>query len=294
MTPLRRRFVDDLTIRNYSPRTIERYVALVARFAAHFGRSPELLGAEEVRLFQLHLLSQHVSWPYFNQTVCALRALYRITLGRPNLVTMIPYGKKPKTIPCILAAEEVARLLQAARPGRHRVLLQTAYALGLRVGDLVKLQPRDIDSARHLVHVRQGKGAKDRLVPISDRLLGELRVYWLSHRNPMWLFPGAKPGRPISDGMVQRIFRKTLRASGIQKPASLHTLRHSFATHMLEAGVNIAVLQRMLGHSDLATTAHYLHFSQRDLQRTPSLLDLLPLPRPTPKQTPPGAPEGQP
>jgi integrase/recombinase XerD len=299
MTPLRRRFVEDLTIRNYSPRTIECYVAFVARFAAHFGRSPEQLGAEEVRAFQLHLLEKRVSWSQFNQAVCALRLFYRLTLRQPDLVTMIPYGKKPKTIPCVLSADEVARLLRAAPAGRDRMLLQTAYALGLRLEELVHLQVGDIDGERRVVHVRLGKGAKDRLVPISDRLLTELRAWWRVQRPPLWLFPGGKPnarltGEPITDGGVQRIFRRTRAAAGINKPASMHTLRHSFATHMLEAGVNIAVLQRMLGHSHLSTTARYLHFSLRDLQRAPSLLDLLPLPRPTPKQTPPGASEGQP
>jgi site-specific recombinase XerD len=302
MTPLRRRFVEDLTIRNYSPRTIERYVALVARFAAHFGRSPEQLGAEEVRAFQLHLLEKRVSWSQFNQAVCALRLLYRLTLGKPDIVTMIPYGKKPKTIPCVLSADEVARLLRAATAGRDRMLLQTAYALGLRLEELVHLQVGDIDGERRVVHVRLGKGAKDRLVPISDRLLTELRAWWRVQRPPLWLFPGGKPnarltGEPITDGGVQRIFRRVRAVAGINKPASMHTLRHSFATHMLEAGVNIAVLQRMLGHSHLSTTARYLHFSLRDLQRAPSLLDLLPLSRPTPKPipklAPPSAPEGQ-
>jgi integrase/recombinase XerD len=278
MTPLRRRFVEDLTLRNYSPRTIECYVAHVARFAAHFGRSPQQLGAEEVRAFQLHLLQQRVSWSLFNQAVCALRLFYRLTLGRPGLVTMIPYGKKPKTLPCVLAPEEVARLLTAARPGRERILLQTAYALGLRLDELIHLQVRDIDGGRGVVHVRRGKGAKARLVPISDRLLTELRAWWRMQRPLLWLFPGGKPGEPITDGGVQRLFRRVRTAAGIAKPASMHTLRHSYATHMLEAGVSVVVLQRLLGHSDLTTTARYLHVSVRDFARTPSLLDLLAVP----------------
>lgn len=288
MTPLRRRFVEDLSLRNYSPRTIERYVALVARFARHFGRSPEQLGAEEIRAFQLHLLSEGVSWSLFNQAVCALRVLYRLTLGRPELVSFVPYGKKPKTIPCVLAADEIARLFAAARSGRNRILLQTAYALGLRLGELVHLQTRDIDGSRRIVHVRQGKGAKDRLVPISERLLAELRAWWLMHRSATWLFPGSKIGQPITDGQVQRLFRQTRTAAKIDKPASMHTLRHSYATHMLEAGVNVAVLQRLLGHTSLSTTARYLHFSLRDLQRTPSLLDLLALPKQSPSTMPTG------
>jgi site-specific recombinase XerD len=162
------------------------------------------------------------------------------------------------------------------------VLLQTAYGLGLRLSELVHLQVRDIDKHRQVVHVRQGKGAKDRLVPIAPRLLEELRWWWRSHRSPLWLFPGAKQGQPLSGSMAQRMFGWTRRAAGIVKPASMHTLRHSYATHLLEAGVNVTVLQRLLGHSELSTTARYLHLSLRDLQRTPSLLDLLALPQESP------------
>ena len=177
MTPLRQRFLDDLRLRNYAPRTIEAYVAAVARFARHLGRSPDTLGAEDVRTFQLHLLEQQASWSQFNQIVCGLRLFYAVTLQRPDVVRMIPYGKKPKTLPCVLSPEEVLRLFQAARPGRDRVLLQTAYACGLRLGELLSLRLGDIDSARMVVHVRQGKGRKDRLVPLSPHLLEELRGY---------------------------------------------------------------------------------------------------------------------
>jgi integrase len=229
MTPLRRRFVEDLTLRNYSPRTIERYVALVARFAAHFGRSPEELGVEELRVFQLHLLEKRVSWSHFNQAVSALRLLYRLTLGKPDLVAKMPYGKRPKTIPCVLSTDEIVRLLAAARPGRDRILLQTAYALGLRLDELIHLQVGDIDGDRHVVHVRRGKGAKARLVPISDRLLTELRAWWRLQRPPLWLFPGVKRGEPITDGGVQRLFRRVRTAAGIDKPASMHTLRMASA-----------------------------------------------------------------
>ena len=161
MTPLRQRFVEDLRIRNRSPRTIERYVSLVARFAAHFGRSPELLGPEEFRSYQLHLIGRKVSWSTFNQTVCALRFLYRTTLGRPEQVTMIPFGTRPKKLPCVLSPEEVGRLIDAAAPGRERMVVQIAYACGLRLEELMHLQVADIDSSRMVVQVRQGKGQKD-------------------------------------------------------------------------------------------------------------------------------------
>src|SRR5262249_44522205 len=174
MTPLRQRLVEDLRLRNYSPRTIQAYVAHVARFAKHFGRSPELLGPEEMRAFQLHLLEKKASWSQFNQTVCALRFFYGKTLGRTEQVPMLPFGRRAKKLACVLSPEEVARLLEAARPGRERMLLQTTYACGLRLMEVLHLQVTDIDSARMLLHVRQGKGNKDRLVPLSPKLLKEL------------------------------------------------------------------------------------------------------------------------
>ncbi len=278
MTPLRQRLIDDLRLRNYSPRTIEAYVAGVAKFAKHFGRAPDQLGPDELRAFQLHLLAQYTSWSQFNQIVAALRFFFGVTLGRPEAVPFIPYGKRPRTIPAVLSPEEVARLFDAARPGRDRVLLQTAYACGLRMSELIHLQVRDIDSSRMVVIVRQGKGAKDRLVPLSQRLLVELRRYWLMHRSLVWVFPGRELGRPLHPAGVQREFQLTLRRAGIDKRATPHTLRHSFATHLLEAGVDIFTVQKLLGHGALSTTAHYLHVSRRHLQQTPSLLDLIALP----------------
>jgi len=280
MTPLRQRFIDDLRIRNYSPRTIQAYLAGVVRFVKHAGRSPDLPGPEDIRAFQLHLLHKRVSWSQFNQTVCALRFLYRVTLGRPEQLPYIPYGKRPKTLPAVLSPEEVARLLQAAAPGRDRVLLQVAYGCGLRLGELLSLQVGDIDSARMVIHVRQGKGAKDRLVPLSARLLEELRAYWRVCRPRTCLFPGKKPDRPLTNGGVQRLFRASATRAGLTKHCSMHTLRHSYATHLLEAGVDLLTLKSLLGHRNLETTAHYLHVSTQRLQQTPSLLDLLVVPQP--------------
>lgn len=287
MTPLRQRLVDDLKLRNYSPRTIEAYVAGVAKFAKHFGRSPDQMGPEQLREFQLHLLAQRTSWSQFNQTVAALRFFYGVTLGRSEAVPFIPYGKRPRTIPSVLSPEEVARLLDAARPGRDRTLFQTAYACGLRISELIHLKVSDIDSARMVVIIRQGKGAKDRLVPLSPRLLGELRWYWRTHGSRLWLFPGQQPGRPLHPGNVQRVFQRTLAGAGIDKRATPHTLRHSFATHLMEAGVDIFTVQKLLGHGSLSSTSRYLHLSRRHLQQTPSLLDLIALPKT------PLAPEGQ-
>jgi site-specific recombinase XerD len=286
MTPLRQRFIDDLRLRNYAPRTIDAYVAGVRRLAQHFGRSPELLGSEDLRAFQLHLLRQHVSWSQFNQIVCALRLLYGTTLGRPEQVPVLRFGKRPKTLPCVLSAEEVARLLAAARPGRERMLLQTTYACGLRISEVVPLQVSAIDSARLLIHVHQGKGQKDRLVPLSLRLLAELRAYWRRYRPQRWLFPSASDQQPLCAGSVQRLFHRVRARAGIDKPATMHTLRHSFATHLLEAGVDILTVQRILGHRQLSTTARYLHLRSDHLRRLPSLLELLPVPTPPPVPAP--------
>jgi len=235
-------------------------------------------------------LERKVSWSQFNQAVSALRFLYGKTLGRTEQVPVLAYGKRPKTLPCVLSPEEVSQLLDAARPGRERVLLQTAYACGLRLMEVLNLHVQDIDSARMLVHVRQGKGNKDRLVPLSRRLLAELRDYWRRYRPVRWLF--CNPAQqPVHPGTVQRQLRRAVRKAGLRKPATMHTLRHSYATHMLEAGVDVLTLQKILGHRQLSTTARYLHLRGDYLQRLPSLLDRLALPvlnppAPTPAAAP--------
>jgi site-specific recombinase XerD len=176
MSPLRQRFLDDLRLRNYAPRTIQSYVAGVVRLARYSGRSPDRLGPEEVRAFLLSLVERGVSWSLFNQTVCALKLFYTVTLQRPDVVSYVAYGKRAKTLPVVLAPDEVVQLFDAARPGVERVLVQTDYALGLRVSELVRLQVEHLDSRRMVVHVHAGKGRKDRLVPLSPKLLEELRA----------------------------------------------------------------------------------------------------------------------
>jgi integrase/recombinase XerD len=291
MTPLRQRFIDDLRLRNYARRTIDTYVSRIACFAKHFGRSPDLLGPNEVRDFQLHLLQQRVSWSSFNQAVCALRFLYGTTLGRPEQLPLIPFGKRPKTLPSVLSPAEVLRLLDAARAGRDRVLLQVAYGCGLRLSELLHLQVRDIDSARMVIHVRQGKGAKDRLVPMSLRLLEELRGYWRLCKPRTWLFPGQKADGTMTSSNIQRRFGRLVKQVGLTKHCSLHTLRHSYATHLLEAGVDLLTLKALMGHTSLQTTARYLHVSTHRLLQAPSLLDLLVLPKPAVPSA--AQPEGQ-
>lgn len=277
MTALRKRLIEDMQVRNYSPRTVQAYVAAVAKVARHFGRSPDQLTGEDLRVFQVALLAKQPSWSQFNQVVSGLRFFYGTTLGRPGMVQMLPYGKRPKRLPTVLSVEEVTQLLEAAQPGRERVLMQTAYACGLRISELLHLQVTDIDSARMVVIVRQGKGAKDRQVPLSARLLGELRQWWCRHRTKPWLFPGCTDRtrqQPMNGTNVQRMCQKVVARAKLRKKASMHTLRHSYATHMLEAGVDVVTLQKLLGHNSLSTTARYLHLSTRQLQRMPDLLAL--------------------
>lgn len=277
MSALRQRFIQDLQVRNYSPRTVQAYVAAVVKLVRHCRRSPDLVTSEEVRAFQVALLAKKPSWSQFNQVVAGLRFFFGTTLARPDMVPMLPYAKRPKRLPTVLSIEEVTQLLDAAYSGRERILLQTAYACGLRISELLHLQVTDIDSARMVVNVRQGKGAKDRQVPLSPRLLSELRRWWSMHRRKPWLFPGCLErtwDKPMQATCVQRMMTKIVARAGLRKAATMHTLRHSYATHLLEAGVDVVTLQKLLGHNSLATTARYLHLSTRQLQKTPDLLAL--------------------
>jgi integrase/recombinase XerD len=276
MTPLRQRMIEDLRIRNYSPHTIEIYIRLVARFAKHFGCSPERLGPEHVRQYQLLLLEDKTSWSLFNQTVGALRFCYRVTLKTSWPLEQLPYGKRPKRLPCVLSQQEVVQLLKAAPGPRNRIALTTAYATGVRVSELVALRAEDIDSARMLIHVRQGKGNKERLVPLSNTLLAGLRDYWRWARpKGGWLFPGQSPDKPINVHTIQKACLNARRAAGLKKPVTMHTMRHSFATHLLEAGTDIRTVQALLGHSSLSTTAIYTHVQRRLVTATRSPLDLI-------------------
>jgi site-specific recombinase XerD len=277
MTPLRQRFLDDLQLRNYSPRTQQTYLRHIVHFSKHFGRSPDQLGPEEIRAYQLYLRNDHqASWSAFNQAVCALRFLYRVTLQAPFAVSLIPYGKRPKALPAVLSREEVAQLFACVPQPLERLMLQTTYACGLRASELLGLRVPDIDSSRMLLWVRHGKGNKDRGVPLSPALLEILRAYWQQQRPTTWLFPGKTPSGQRSLGALQRLVRRAVLASGLTKKVSLHTLRHSYATHLLEAGVDVVTIQRLLGHRDLDTTARYLHLTTPQLGRTPGLLEGLP------------------
>lgn len=309
MTPMRLRMIQDMQIRNLSPRTIECYTYHIGCFAKHFGRSPDSLGMEQVRAYQVYLVEQkRASWSSFNQAVCALRFLYGVTLKQSWPVVQIPFAKRPKKLPVVLGPDEVQRLLRCAKPLKPRVLLTTIYAAGLRLEEATHLEVRDIDSARMLLRVACGKGAKERLVPLSPRLLEELRAYWKQVRPTRWLFPGGTPDRPISDTTVQKSCKVAAREAGLTKHVSPHVLRHSYATGLMESGVDLLTISRLLGHRSFATTMIYLHVRRPHLERTVSPLDLLPLdqcpqfvepvslPSPAPSATPalPAANEASP
>jgi integrase/recombinase XerD len=279
MTPLRQRMIDDLRIRNRSPRTIETYVSHVERFAKFHKRSPDRLGAEDVRTYQLHLLESGTSWSRFNQAVCALKFLYRVTLHVAWPVAQIPYGRKPRKLRVVLSQDEVVRLVLAVDNVVCRMALLTAYAAGLRITELVALKAEHIDSARMLLHVEHGKGQKARLVPLSEVLLGQLRDYWRTSRPTVrgspWLFPSDDPAKPLHKATIEKACQRARNAAGLTKHATPHTLRHCYATHLLEAGTDLRTVQALLGHSTLATTALYTHVQRKLVTATKSPLDAI-------------------
>ena len=276
MTPLRQRMLEDLQIRNYSPSTVECYVRSVAEFAKHFGKSPEQLGPEEVRSWQLHLLNEkRVKQSTYIQAICGLRFLYRNTLHQGIEFDRSPLPRYEKKLPVILSREEVKALLEAPKNLGHRAILATMYSAGLRVSEATNLKVSDLDRDRKVIHVRGGKGNKDRQVMFAESLRDVLVAYWRWKRPTDWLFPGAIPGRPISREAVFETCQKAARRAGIAKPVHPHSLRHAFATHLLDDGVSLLVIQNLLGHANLKTTARYLHVSDAAVRSTRSPLEML-------------------
>src|SRR3954452_11701601 len=274
MTPLRRRMTDDLILHNRSPKTIRLYIHWGADFAKYFHTSPEQLGPEHVRSYLVHLIQERqVSGNVQKQARLALKFLYRVTLGREWVVEKVACPKAPKTLPVVLSRDEMARFLDALRNPKHRAVLMTAYAGGLRLSEVARLRVEDIDTARMVLHVRQGKAHKDRDVMLSPRLLAVLREYWKLQRPKPYLFPGRHPDRPISVRTVQVVCGRALKASGPGKHVHMHTLRHSFATHLLESGTDLRTIQVLLGHHSFSTTARYLHITTATLQSTHSPFD---------------------
>jgi integrase/recombinase XerD len=280
MTQLRQRMLEELQRRNYSTGTIRLYLRHVAEFAQHFHRSPDQLGAEDIRQYQLFLIQEKkLAWSTYNQIVCALRFFYAKTLKHTFLLSDIPFPRKVQKLPLILSQEEVARILTVPPHLKSRALLMTIYAAGLRRSEVARLRVSDIDSARMTITVHQGKGQKDRLVMLSPVLLDTLRQYWRYHKPKQWLFPGETPDQPISGNDIFFVFRNAVRRAGITKKVSPHSLRHSFATHLLESGTDLRTIQILLGHRSLKTTARYLHISQHQVRATASPLDSLNLTR---------------
>lgn len=275
MSPLRQQMQADMVLRGFAKTTQAAYLSAVIAIARHFHRSPDQLSAEEIQQYLLHLIAdKHRSCSTTNQAGCALRFLFRITLKRPQFCVEIPLRKTPAKLPELLSRQEVSSLLAACTNLRHRTILTTLYATGLRVSELCHLQLKDIDADRMMIKVTHGKGAKDRYVLLSPILLKSLRHYWLAFRPSDYLFPSGQEAHPIAACQVQRFFYAAKRRAGIKKEGGIHALRHAFATHLLEAGMDLSTLSRLLGHDHLSTTSRYLHLQQVPI-KTDSPLDLL-------------------
>lgn len=277
MTPLRLRMIEDMRVRNLAANTQRAYLQQVRAFAEHFKRSPAVLGPEEVRAWQLHLLEvQHRSRSTLVVATAALRFLYTVTLKRDWAVEEIAMSKVPFRLPVILSPDEVTRFLESIRSVKHRTVLMAAYAAGLRISEATRLKVSDIDSQRMVLRVEQGKGHVDRYVMLSPRLLEILRTYWRIGRPQYWLFPGRIPDQPLGPDVVRQACHDTRRRAGISKPITPHSLRHAFATHLLESGTDVRTIQLLLGHRSLATTSRYLKVSTSTICATTSPFDRLP------------------
>jgi integrase/recombinase XerD len=289
MTPLRQRMIEDMQVRNLAPHTQDTYILHVSLFARHFCKSPELLGPEEIRDYQLFLTNQRKLAPSsIIVTTAALRFLYNVTLKKGwNLEASIPAPKLPKTLPIVLRRAEVLHFLECVEDIKHRAILTTCYAAGLRISEAIRLKTSSLDNQRMVIRVAQGKGRKDRYVMLSPKLLDTLRDYWRIVRPKEWLFPGYF-GRPITRHAVAHACRTARLRAGIAKPISPHSLRHAFAVHLLEAGADLRTrtIQLLLGHRNLSTTARYLQIAAATVCATTSPLDL-PNPSPPAESNPP-------
>jgi integrase/recombinase XerD len=275
VSPLRQRMIDDMTIRNMSLNTQKAYIRAVKNFGIYFRKSPDKLSFEDVRKYQLHLFSRGLGAQATNQIMCGLRFFYSTTLGMSQVSEHIPLARRPDALPAVLAREEVERFLRAVNDLEYRTAFVTIYAAGLRVSAAVALTVKDIDSARMVIHVRQGKGRKDRYVMLSEQLLGILRAYWKCTRPQHFLFPGPDPTRPITVRSLQRACCDAVQTAGLDKKVTIHTLRHSFATHLLEQGVDIRVIQDLLGHRHINSTALYARVAVNTIRQIKSPLDAL-------------------
>lgn len=285
------RLVQDMKIRNFAVNTIDAYTYHVDKFEQFLGRkNVNEATLEDIRSFQLHLIEiRKIGFSSFNQAVCGLRLLFTITIPKPWPVVMIPFGKRAKRLPTVLSDNEVARLLECTPNLKHRTFFTTLYAAGLRLSEAANLKLTDIDSQRMQLNIQSGKGRKQRQVPLSPRLLKELREYWVKYRPTILLFPGKLPDKPYAGTSIQKTIKVSAKRAGISKTVTPHTLRHSYATGLLEAGVDILTISRLLGHASFTTTMVYLHVRRTHFLRSPSPLDWLPT-RQLPKWEEPTSP----
>jgi len=273
VSPLRRRMIEDMTIRKFARKTQHDYVQRVKNFAAFLGRSPDRASFEDVRRYQLHLAASGVGVPTINQSVSTLRFFFRVTLRRHEIVEHTHVIHEPRKLPVVLSVEEVARLLEAAPGLKYRAALSVAYGAGLRATEVVSLKVADIDSQRMIIRVEQGKGGKDRYVMLSPHLLDLLRTWWKAARPQGWLFPGRDPAQPMTTRQLNRACHAAAQMAEINKRVSLHTLRHSFATHLLEQNIDVRVIQVLLGHAKLDTTALYTRVATKTISEVMSPLE---------------------
>jgi integrase/recombinase XerD len=275
ISPLRQRLIDDMTARRYGEKAQKAYVRHVRTFTAFLGRSPDTATKEDLRGFQLHLAQQPISAGSINAAIAALRFFFNVTLERPEIVRPLRTVNKPRRAPVVLSQEEVARLLEAAPSLKYKAALSVAYGAGLRVSEVANLKVSDIDSGRMMLRVEQGKGQRDRYGMLSPQLLELLRDWWRAARPPVWRFPGQNPINPITPRQLNRAVTAAKDLAGISKRVSPHTLRHSFATHLLEQGVDIRVIQVLLGHAKLETTALYTRVAVNTVRDIKSPLERL-------------------
>ena len=276
MTELRNRMIQKMTVRGFSPRTHKSYLGAVRRLAKYYRRPPDELSADEVQAYIVHMVTTRKwSWSTCNVAANAFRFLYHVTLGREPVAFEVPHAKQPQRLPEILSRSEVAALLEAPPNPKHRLLLATVYSGGLRVSEAVQLKVGAVDRGRMTLRIEQGKGRKDRVVPLSRRLHAQMRAYWRTEPPRLWLFTNRKGSGPLDVSAAQKVFTHAKLRAGITKRGGIHSLRHAFATHMIEAGADVPTVQRLLGHRSVSTTMRYFHLSRERLATIRSPLDLL-------------------
>ena len=281
MTPLRKKMIADMQLRRFSANTQESYLRAVFGLARYYHKSPDKINASQLKNYVLFLTNErNLRWSTINTITAGLRFFYTETLGRKDMALSIPPRKTPRHLPEILSKSELLLLFSSVKNHKHRAILITAYACGLRIGEVTSLKVNNIDSSRMMVRIEHGKGDKDRYSIVSPRLLAELRSYWRVYRPKLWLFPNEKTKEKLTRSTPHLIFKAAKKKAAIKKNVTFHSLRHSFASHLLEAGVDIRTIQILLGHSSITSTARYLHVARKDLGSIQSPLDLLYIPDP--------------